>query len=95
MLRQLSPAALGPASVITFVLWHWDLDDGGSAAKAVHGARHNPARVCSEMTHQEMAPAHWYPQFVDYLAFSFNTLEGGLDAGRRWAPGWVTAISLA
>lgn len=38
------------------------------------------------MTHQEMTPAHWYPQFVDYLAFSFNTLEGGLDAGRRWLP---------
>lgn len=35
------------ASVITFVLWHWDLDDGGSASRAVHGARHNPARVFS------------------------------------------------
>lgn len=41
------------------------------------------------MTHQELAPAHWYPQFVDYLAFSFNTATtfGPADAPaiKRWA----------
>ena len=58
-------------NVITFALWYWDLDGGGSAARAVHGARHNPACI-PEMTFQKLAPAHWYPQFVDYLAFSFN-----------------------
>jgi hypothetical protein len=41
------------------------------------------------MTIQELAPAHWYPQFVDYLAFSFNaaTTFGPADvpAIKRWA----------
>jgi hypothetical protein len=38
-------AVLWLASVVTFALWRWDLDDVGSAARAVHGARHNPALV--------------------------------------------------
>jgi hypothetical protein len=44
-------------NVITFALWYWDLDGGGSAARAVHGARHNPALVFPEMTLPELACA--------------------------------------
>jgi hypothetical protein len=82
-------AAVWLTSVITFALWYWDLDGGGSAARDVHGARHNPALVFPEITLQELAPAHWYPQFVDYLAFSFNTATtfgpADVPAIKRWA----------
>jgi hypothetical protein len=41
------------------------------------------------MTLPELAPAHWYPQFADYLASSFNTATtfGAADvsATKRWA----------
>jgi hypothetical protein len=41
------------------------------------------------MTLQELAPAHWYPQFVDYLALSFNTATtfgpADVPAIERWA----------
>jgi uncharacterized membrane protein len=85
-------------NVITFALWYWDLDGGGSAARAVHGARHHPALVFPEMTLPELAPAHWYPQFVDYLAFSFNTATtfgpADVSAIKRWAKLLMVAESL-
>jgi hypothetical protein len=50
------------------------------------------------MTLPELAPAHWYRQFVDYLAFSFNkaTTFGAADvpAIKRWAELLMVAGSL-
>ena len=74
-------------NVIAFALWYWDLDRGGAAARA-HG-RGSPAFVFPEMTHTEHVPESWYPTFVDYLAFSFNTATAfsptDVSAIRTWA----------
>ena len=50
------------------------------------------------MTLPELASAHWYPQFVDYLAFSFNTTTtfgpADVSAIKRWAELLMVAGSL-
>jgi hypothetical protein len=76
-------------NVITFALWFWDLDGGGAAARATRPATARPALVFPEMTLPEMTPSDWFPQFVDYLALSFNTATAfgptDVSAVRRWA----------
>lgn len=76
-------------NVLAFALWFWDLDGGGPAARAA-GARHyHTAFVFPEMTVPELVPPGWYPQFIDYLALSFNTATafGPTDVAaiRPWA----------
>ncbi|WP_407343680.1 hypothetical protein [Pengzhenrongella phosphoraccumulans] len=75
-------------NILAFALWFWDFDGGGAGARAAHGLRH-PAFVFPEMTYPELAPASWRPQFVDYLALSFNTATAfgptDVSALRRWA----------
>ena len=56
------------------------------------------------MTLPELAPAHWYPQSADYLAFSFDTAAtfgpADVSAIKRWAEllmvtGPLIALALA
>ena len=89
-------------NVIAFALWFWDLDGGGSADRAAGSHRHRPAFVFPEMTVPELVSARWYPQFVDYLALSFNTATAfgpaDVSAIRPWAKLMMVAeatISLA
>jgi hypothetical protein len=76
-------------NVIAFALWFWDLDAGGPAARAAGSPGHPTAFVFPEMTVPELIPAGWYPQFIDYLALSFNTATafGPTDVAaiRHWA----------
>jgi len=76
-------------NVISFALWFWDLDGGGPAARAARSPRHPTAFVFPEMSVPELVPAGWYPQFIDYLALSFNTATafGPTDVAaiRPWA----------
>ena len=76
-------------NVIAFALWFWDLDGGGPAARAVRSPRHPTAFVFPEMSVPDLVPAAWYPQFIDYLALSFNTATafGPTDVAaiRPWA----------
>jgi len=77
-------------NVIAFALWFWDLDGGGPAARAAVGTRRRPAAfVFPEMSVPELVPDAWYPQFIDYLALSFNTATafGPTDVAaiRPWA----------
>ena len=76
-------------NVIAFALWFWALDGGGPAARAAHGTQHRHAFVFPEMTVPDLVPVGWYPQFVDYLALSFNTATafGPTDVAaiRPWA----------
>ena len=85
-------------NVIAFALWFWALDGGGPAARATQGTqdprdpqgtRHRHAFVFPEMTVPDLVPVGWYPQFVDYLALSFNTATafGPTDVAaiRPWA----------
>lgn len=76
-------------NVLAFALWFWDLDAGGPAARAVGHGRHPVAFVFPEMTMPELVAPTWYPQFVDYLALSFNTATAfgptDVSAIRPWA----------
>ncbi|RYV50797.1 hypothetical protein [Pengzhenrongella frigida] len=76
-------------NILTFALWFWDLDGGGASTRAARGATSNPAFVFPEMTNATLVPATWYPQFVDYLALSFNTATAfgptDVSAVKRWA----------
>ena len=89
-------------NVIAFALWFWDLDRGGPADRALGTNRRPPAFVFPEMSVPELVPAGWYPQFVDYLALSFNTATAfgpaDVSAIKRWAKLMMVAeatISLA
>jgi hypothetical protein len=76
-------------NVLAFALWFWDLDGGGPAARAAGSGKYRTAFVFPEMTVPELVPPAWYPEFIDYLALSFNTATafGPTDvlAIRRWA----------
>jgi hypothetical protein len=88
--------------VLAFALWFWDLDGGGPAVRAAGSREYPTAFVFPEMTVPELVPPSWYPQFVDYLALSFNTATafGPTDVAaiRPWAKLMMIAeasISLA
>lgn len=91
--------------VISFALWYWTLDCGGPAARA-HGTFEGrgilPAFRFPEQDLESPAYDAWYPQFVDYLALSFNTATAfgptDVSAVRHWSKLWLiteSAISLA
>lgn len=91
--------------VISFALWYWILDCGGPAARA-HGSHVErgvlPAFRFPEQDLESPAYDAWYPQFVDYLALSFNTATAfsptDVSAVRHWSKLWLiteSAISLA
>ncbi len=84
-------------NVIAFALWYWDLDAGGAAARAT-GAGRAPALIFPEMQHREHVAADWYPQFIDYLAFSFATATAfsptDVSAVKPWAKAMIVCESL-
>lgn len=84
-------------NVIAFALWFWDLDRGGAAERANHTDR-APALIFPEMQHPEHVGEDWYPQFVDYLAFSFATATAfsptDVSAVRPWAKAMSVCESL-
>ena len=81
-------AAIWATNVIAFGLWYWDVDGGGSVQRATRGAWADPAFVFPEMNLPELRPG-WFPQFVDYLALSFNTATAfsptDVSAIKPWA----------
>jgi hypothetical protein len=85
-------------NVIAFALWFWDLDAGGAAARAAGSEKVPIAFLFPEMTNPDRVPAGWYPQFVDYLALSFNTAlafgPADVSAIRRWAKLMMVTESL-
>lgn len=76
-------------NVVAFALWFWDVDGGGSAARARRGAWADPAFVFPEMEIERYVEAGWYARFVDYLVLSFYTATSfsPSDASvvKRWA----------
>ena len=88
--------------VIAFALWYWILDSGGPVARAHGTGRSLPAFRFPEHDLDGPSYAGWYPQFVDYLALSFNTSTSfgptDVSAVRHWSKLWLmteSAISLA
>lgn len=84
----LSGGIVWSTNVIAFALWYWTLDQGGPAQR-VHGSGTSPAFIFPEMSQPEHVGEHWYPKFVDYLAFSFATATAfsptDVSAIRPWA----------
>jgi hypothetical protein len=76
-------------NVVAFALWFWDVDAGGSAARARRGAWADPAFIFPEMEIDRYVEAGWYARFVDYLVLSFYTATSfsPSDASvvKRWA----------
>ncbi len=76
-------------NIIAFALWYWYLDGGGPVARAEDRPIGPPAFRFCEQDLPELAENGWYPQFVDYLALSFNTSTafGAADVSpiRHWS----------
>ena len=76
-------------NVIAFTFWYWHLDSGGPAARARETAVTAPAFHFPEEDLPEQVGPGWYPQFIDYLALSFNTATAfsptDVSAIRHWA----------
>ena len=90
------------SNVIAFAFWYWHLDRGGPAVRARGEATRAPAFRFIEEDLPDLVGAHWYPQFIDYLALSFNTSTAfsptDVSAIRHWSKAWLmmeSAISLA
>ncbi len=88
-------------NVIAFALWYWHLDRGGPAARARPATSSAPAFRFPEEAIAERVRRDWYPQFVDYLALSYNTSTAfspaDVSAVRHWSKLWLmleSAISL-
>ena len=60
-------------NVTAFALWYWALDSGGPAARVAGSERASRGFAFKETELPEHAEDGWFPQFVDYLALSFNT----------------------
>jgi uncharacterized membrane protein len=95
-------AVIWVTAVIAFALWYWHLDCAGPAARANGTFTALPAFRFPEQDIESPAYAHWYPQFIDYLALSFNTATAfspaDVSAVRHWSKLWLiceSAISLS
>ena len=90
-------ASVWLVNVIAFALWYWHLDCGGAAARASGNTAATRAFVFPESDLPEHADGLWYPQFVDYLAMSFNTATAfsptDVSAVKPWAKLLVMAES--
>lgn len=94
-------AVVWVTNVIAFGLWYWHLDCGGPPARATGRPVGRPAFRFPEHDVPDLVGAAWYPQFVDYLALSFNTATAfsptDVSAIRHWSKLWLmteSAISL-
>lgn len=76
-------------NVIAFSFWYWHLNRGGPSARARGSAAVPPAFRFPEESGPEPAPPSWFPQYVDYLALSFNTATAfgpsDVSALRHWS----------
>lgn len=90
-------AAVWGTNVIAFALWYWHLDSGGPVARAHRSGPAAPAFHFPEHEIASLMEAGWYPQFVDYLALSFNTAAAfsptDVSAVRHWSKLWLMAES--
>jgi hypothetical protein len=56
---------------IAFAFLYWDLDSGGSAARA-HFMPRYPDIAFPQQLSPEIAPPHWRPLFIDYFYLGFT-----------------------
>ncbi len=76
-------------NVIAFSFWYWHLDRGGPAARARGSRAVRPAFRFPEEEIPATVGADWFPEYVDYLALSFNTATAfsptDVSAIRHWS----------
>jgi len=59
------------SNIIAFALLYWELDSGGSAARARH-LREHPDLAFPQQLNPSIAPPDWRPRFFDYLYLGFT-----------------------
>ena len=64
-------ATVWTSNVIAFALLYWELDGGGSAARA-HGLPSYPDLAFPQQLNPDVAPPGWRPRFLDYLYVGFT-----------------------
>lgn len=71
--RQLivSGALIWLTNILIFGLWYWETDRGGPGQRAA-GRDGPPDFLFPQMNDDNIEPAHWRPQFVDYLYVSLT-----------------------
>jgi len=76
-------------NVTSFALWYWHLDSGGPARRALREINTQPAFHFPEQGLPHVVGRNWYPQFIDYLALSFNVATSfsptDIAAIRHWS----------
>jgi uncharacterized membrane protein len=82
-------AATWLTNVIAFAFWYWHLDRGGPAARARGDFGVRPAFRFPEDEPGDRDEPRWFPQYIDYLALSFNTSTAfsptDVSAIRHWS----------
>jgi hypothetical protein len=58
-------------NILAFALLYWELDSGGSAARA-HRSRSVVDFAFPQQMNPDLAPVGWMPRFVDYLYLAFT-----------------------
>jgi uncharacterized membrane protein len=56
---------------IVFALLYWELDGGGSVARALHPPKY-PGLAFPQQMNPHLAPPGWRPMFIDYLYLGFT-----------------------
>ena len=59
------------SNIIAFALLYWELDGGGSAARA-QGLSEHPDLAFPQQLSPPVAPEEWRPRFFDYLYLGFT-----------------------
>jgi len=68
---MLNAALIWAANVLAFAMWFWEIDGGGPARRRTD-AHASDDILFPQMNLARTEPA-WFPTFLDYLFFSFNT----------------------
>jgi hypothetical protein len=67
----LTGGAVWVSNNIIFGLLYWEIDGGGSAARARHAHEH-PDFAFPQQMNPALAPPNWRPMFIDYLYLGFT-----------------------
>lgn len=82
-------AVVWTTNVVAFSLCYWHLDGGGPVARYREETHTRPAFHFPEQSLPMLVDSGWYPQYVDYLALSFNTSTAfsptDVSAIRHWS----------
>jgi len=79
---------------IAFAFLYWDLDSGGSAARAHHLPQY-PDFAFPQQLSPEVAPPDWRPKFVDYLYLGFTNATAFSPTDTMPLKSWAKLLMLA